>query len=147
MIGAAAQFGSIQVDWSAGGVAHRSSAHASPRARPGPSVVVAGEARRGNLFELAASQPKMLRTIVESFGIGGCDACESDGHWVAKVQGRAKRYFGNRCSADRSYPYTQVRQGVLELPTKRLRAQLQKRGIRCGRCPFIVRRTETAATQ
>lgn len=77
-----AQFGSLQVDWSAGG-----SASVSDGTQPKPDAnLVPGEARRTNLWELVERQPEQLKTIVESFQVGGCDACQSAGHWVAKVR-------------------------------------------------------------
>lgn len=77
-----AQFGSLQVDWSTGG-----SASVSDSIRPKPDAyVVPGEARVFNLWELVKNDPEQLKSIVESFQIGGCDACQSDGHWVAKVR-------------------------------------------------------------
>mmetsp|Transcript_3286 Transcript_3286/g.9355 ORF Transcript_3286/g.9355 Transcript_3286/m.9355 type:complete len:137 (+) Transcript_3286:140-550(+) len=100
---ARAQFGNIQLEWGEGGTATLGG-----RTRPQPTIL-AGESRRSNLLELATSAPERLRSIVDSFAIGGCDACQTEGHWVAKV-----------------------RQGILEMRTKRIRVQLQKRGIRCA---------------
>ena len=41
--------------------------------------VVAGGTRRSNLAELAAQGLGRLREVVESFEMGGCDACTADG--------------------------------------------------------------------
>ena len=64
---AGAQFGNLAVDWSG------SSKVAST------AKVVAGGTRRSNLAELAAQGLGRLREVVESFEMGGCDACTADG--------------------------------------------------------------------
>lgn len=137
-----AQFGSLQVDWSAGSASVSDGTRLKPDAN-----LVPGEARLTNLWELVENQPEQLKSIVESFQIGGCDACQSEGHWVAKVRPdtacaaisgceRCPAHLSTLISAfppwvmGPSLAVVQVRQGVLEMRTKRIRTQLLKRGIR-----------------
>ena len=75
---AGAQFGNLAVDWATDGSARLSgSSKVASTAK-----VVAGETRRTNLAELAAQGVGRLREVVESFEMGGCDACTADGQSV-----------------------------------------------------------------
>ena len=73
---AGAQFGNLAVDWGTDGSAKLSSSSSKVAST---AKVVAGGTRRSNLAELAAQGLGRLREVVESFEMGGCDACTADG--------------------------------------------------------------------
>ncbi|KAL1496303.1 hypothetical protein AB1Y20_016265 [Prymnesium parvum] len=103
---ASAAFGNLDVSWQSEGKADAKAPKVTLD-RPLAQFKPSSELRHSNLEGL---QPRELASILEAMG-GECAACGSVAAWASKV-----------------------RHAVLELPNKRLKAELKRRGVKCEGC-------------
>ena len=103
--GSRAQFGNLNVQWAQDEA--NGGNDATPHMANDQPAQLDGLTRVSGLSGLSQAR---LEEIVESFSLK-CDTCSTTGHWISRV-----------------------RSGVLEMHVRQLKAQLNKRGVKCDKC-------------
>ena len=105
LTGSSAQFGNLNVQWAQDEA--NGGSDAKPHMANDQPAQLDGLTRVSGLNGLSQTR---LEEIVESFSLK-CDTCTTTGHWISRV-----------------------RSGILEMHVRQLKAQLNKRGVKCEKC-------------